>query len=478
MIDDKFDYVIVGTGFASTFFLKKLLDRSKGNLRIAVLERGQLYAHSQRLEVMRSSISEYEKISRGYSTYQTDSDKPWLFDPNFGGSSNCWVGCTPRFMPEDFALKSKYGVGNDWPITYEQLESYYCEAEEMMGIAGPSVTPFPKSKPYPQIAHKLTEVDKLIQKKYGERYISQPSARSSEPSPSRGVCCSTGVCSLCPVSAKFTIENSYTSLFHDSQVHLIYGAQVLSFQSTNNVVTRVNYLKGDREVSLKTENLVLGANALFNAHILLNSGDTNKFTGRGIGEQVGAFVRIYYDGINSVGGSSIVSANGYMMYEGEHRKEYAAALIESWNTPFIRNEEGKWRQMSLFKFIFEDLPMDENRIVKTEDRAIPKIIYNGFSSYAQRGLDNLKMNVEKYFGFLPIERIEYDEHSQKTEGHICGTTRMSKSPEDGVIDENMIHHHYRNLVVLGSGSYPTCTPSNPTLTLSALSLRAAEKYLS
>jgi choline dehydrogenase-like flavoprotein len=39
-----------------------------------------------------------------------------------------------------------------------------------------------------------------------------------------------------------------------------------------------------------------------------------------------------------------------------------------------------------------------------------------------------------------------------------------------------VHHRWRNLFVLGGGSFPTISPANPTLTLSALSLRAADLY--
>jgi choline dehydrogenase-like flavoprotein len=53
--------------------------------------------------------------------------------------------------------------------------------------------------------------------------------------------------------------------------------------------------------------------------------------------------------------------------------------------------------------------------------------------------------------------------------------RMGNNIQDGVVDKHLIHHKYRNLFVLGSGSFTTYTPTNPTLTLSALSLYAADK---
>jgi choline dehydrogenase-like flavoprotein len=52
---------------------------------------------------------------------------------------------------------------------------------------------------------------------------------------------------------------------------------------------------------------------------------------------------------------------------------------------------------------------------------------------------------------------------------------MSTLPEDGVVDSSLIHHKYRNLFVLGASTFPTISPANPTLTLSALSLRAGQR---
>ncbi|MCB9617712.1 MAG: GMC family oxidoreductase [Sandaracinus sp.] len=52
---------------------------------------------------------------------------------------------------------------------------------------------------------------------------------------------------------------------------------------------------------------------------------------------------------------------------------------------------------------------------------------------------------------------------------------MGHDPESSVIDRDLVHHRVRNLFVLGAGAFPCATPANPTLTLAALSLRAAEE---
>lgn len=52
-----------------------------------------------------------------------------------GGSTLHWLGVALRMLPEDFAIKSHYGVGRDWPIGYNDLEPYYCKAEQEIGVS-------------------------------------------------------------------------------------------------------------------------------------------------------------------------------------------------------------------------------------------------------------------------------------------------------------------------------------------------------
>ncbi len=477
MTTEKYDLVLVGTSFASSFFLKKFLAKAPDSTRVLVLERGGLYSHSTRLKVKRGEMKQPSEFRfRDWDTYTSTSKKPWAIEPNFGGNSNCWVGCTPRFMPNDFRLKSEYGIAVDWPLQYNDIEDYYYEAEDIMAISGPDETPFPKNKPYPLPSHILSSVDRILHKEYGPLYVSQPTARASRATGNRAACCASSVCGLCPVDAKFTIENTLKYLYEDPRVTLIEQAQALSLRIENNVAKSVLVRHDGKDIEYSGETVALGANAIFNAHILLNSGDTQHWTGKGISDQVGQFVRMYLDDLDNVGGSNLVSANGYMFYDTPDRKNRAGCLIESIASPIIRNERGKWRKIALFKFVFEDLPSDKNYVAPSADMTKPNIVYNGISDYAQRGFDTLKSNVDKYFSVLPVERIEYDGYNQETEFHICGTTRMSTAKEDGVIDSGLVHHQYRNVLVLGSGAFPTITPANPTLTLSALSLRAAEKY--
>jgi choline dehydrogenase-like flavoprotein len=62
-------------------------------------------------------------------------------------------------------------------------------------------------------------------------------------------------------------------------------------------------------------------------------------------------------------------------------------------------------------------------------------------------------------------------------GHIVGTYRMGSDPGTSVVDRDQRSWDHRNLFMVGSGTFPTVTTANPTLTIAALALRTAQAVL-
>jgi choline dehydrogenase-like flavoprotein len=62
-------------------------------------------------------------------------------------------------------------------------------------------------------------------------------------------------------------------------------------------------------------------------------------------------------------------------------------------------------------------------------------------------------------------------------GHFAGTHVMGDDPANSVVDGDQRSWEHRNLYLIGSGSFPTMGTSNPTLTLSALTIRTAERLI-
>ena len=474
-MDPHYDLIIVGTGFASSFFLSTYLDRCGPNERILVLERGRRDTHAWQLRHRRPAST------APHSTFvNRHHRKEWFYTPALGGGSNCWWAVTPRLMPSDFALHSTFGVGVDWPLSYDELEEFYCQAETLMAVSGPADgSPQPRSRPYPQPPHHFSEPDKLLKKAYPDLFFHQPTARARRATAHRAACCASGVCHLCPIDAKFTVLNEMSHLYDDPRVTLELEAVVQDVETNGGTAQGVRYMKNRISSRARGQLVVLGANALFNPHILLRSGLDHPLLGKSLHEQIAVTATIDLDGVDNFSGSTSITGHGYMLYDGPHRAQRAGCLIESWNVPSLRLEQSKWRQRLVLKFMFEDLPQPHNHVrLDPHNPQRPETVYHHHSAYAQRGIDSLEENLPKLLSPLPIEHVDLNPLPSATENHILGTVPMGTDPHRSIIDRYLIHHQVRNLLVLGGSAFPTSSPSNPTLTLSALSLWAADHLLS
>jgi len=468
---DPYDIILVGSGFASCMFLHEALKFAKKDARILVLERGPLRPHWWQLE-NRGALRD-EAAS---SIYEETPARPWTFALAVGGGSNCWRGGAPRMHPEDFELHSRYGIGADWPVSYAELEPYYCQAERLMGVAGStSDTPFPRSQPYPQGPHSFSSVDRLMKRRHRDAYFTQPCARPTAPLASgRPACCGAGHCELCPTDSRFSMLNEMRGLFDDRRVKLLTNAEVTEIETKSDRATGVRVRRRGREERFDADLIGLGANAIFNPYLLLRSGLSDPGVGRGLVTQVSATARVDLDGLDNVLGSTSITGHGYMFYAGAHRRERAAVLLESSSIPSIRNERGKWLQRAVFRWVCEDLRQDSNRVFIDPSRPDrPSVHYEGHSPYAQKAIDRLESDLEEALDALPLSRIEVSDQQGESEAHIIGTTVMGNDPSASVSDGALLHHRIRNLAVLGSGVFPTASPADPTLTLCALSLRSA-----
>lgn len=463
--------IVVGTGFASSFFLLEYLRHAGPRDRVLVLERGGRTDPALILQRRSSYDLRFDDL-----IVNRTPQKSWIQNIAFGGGS-CWTGNTPRMHPNDFRTRSLYGVGVDWPLSYDDLEPYYARTERVMGIAGGEAGPFPRSAPYPFPAHRLNAFDEALARKYPGMHIAFPSARSSSVKTGRPVCCGSGVCSVCPVSSKFQVNLHMAELYADPRITLLLQAEVERVEIEGERVTGVQYRHEGREQRAKGDLVAVGAHAIMSPFILLRSGLRDRVLGRYLNEQTSRDVQIDLDGIDNYGGGQAVTGLGAMFIDGAFRKSRAGCLVESWNVPWLRAERGRWRQRALIKMVFEDLPSFDNHVgIAAEDASKPAVHYAAISPYMQAGLDAVESLVEELLKGLPVESFLVLPHEGiGGEAHIQGTTRMGRDPEESVVDADLRHHRHRNLLVLGSGSFPTCPAANPTLTLSALALRAAER---
>lgn len=475
-MSDHFAAIVIGTGFAGAFFLRRYLEHAPLTARVLVLERGDRDSKAWQLANRLTSSLRPETLF-----INNTPDKEWLTSPGFGGNSKCWWGGATRMMPGDFKLQSRYGVGIDWPVSYEELEKYYCDVEAIMSVSGSRDSPMPRSRALPLPPHRFSDPDELLKKAFPTGWFHPVTARASAPTGTRGVCCGSGICELCPQDAKFTIQNGLKNVYADARVTLRLLSTVEEVLTSNNVASGVRYTRNGESEQASAELVILAASALFNPHILLRSGFAHALLGRRLHEQLPVDVCLNLRGVKGYNGSTMISGNGYLFYEGEHRRDHAACLIETWNSPFnyqrasLRAERGRWTERAYLRFMFDDLPRDDNTITTSAvDPSRPEITFSGYSDYAQRGVDLVPSMIDQLATALPIESIE-SISTGRTSAHIQGTVVMGNDAATSIVDRNLVHHRVRNLLVLGSSAFPTASPAYPTLTIAALSLRAADK---
>lgn len=466
-----FDCIVIGSGFGSAFFLHELLRRRPG--RILLLEWGGHNPIDWQVAHQANSPMPDD------TTYSSNSDKPWNFTIGLGGGTNCWFAQTPRLHPNDFKLKSLYDVGEDWPISYSDLEDAYCDAEDIMSISGdPDMAQImPRSRPFPQPPHRMPLPDRIMKAAQPDRHFTMPTGRARIATDTRNACCASLRCQFCPADAKFTANNSLMHLFEAPEVSVVTGAEVRRLDHRGNSVRAVSFRANNREYLVTGDLFVLGANAIHSPAILQRSDLGGGLVGKGLHESYGAAFEVFLDGVENFDGSTITTGLNFGLYDGPHRASYGAALVYFENrwAHGMRLERGRMRETLPLVIVTEDLLEDGNRVTLDEnDDAF--VEYVGASNYAIRGMAEARRKLPELLAPLPVEQI-FDRGVRGTESHLQGTLRMGHDPATSVVDAGLLHHQLRNLVVVGTSTFPTCSCANPSLTAAALSLRAARRLL-
>jgi choline dehydrogenase-like flavoprotein len=149
----------------------------------------------------------------------------------------------------------------------------------------------------------------------------------------------------------------------------------------------------------------------------------------------------------------------------------------------------------LFHFEIEQLPNPNNRVVINNEYldalGIPRpVVYYELTDYEKIGMQQAKLASDQMFEKLSIEDFtKYSETDNNTfvydgirysyngAGHIVGTHRMGDSSENSVTNSYCKSWDHPNLYIVGAGNMTTLGTSNPTLTLSAFTIRSVESIL-
>lgn len=147
------DVVIIGIGGAGAVIAAKL---AQEGISVVGLEAGPHWDSerdfaSDELSMMDKLFWLDDRISGGHDPIELGRANSGR---GVGGSTIHFVGYALRFHEDDFRTRTIDGVGDNWPINYYDLESYYAEVEKFNHVAGPTFFPWGVYHgPYPQRSH-------------------------------------------------------------------------------------------------------------------------------------------------------------------------------------------------------------------------------------------------------------------------------------------------------------------------------------
>ena len=126
-----YDVCIVGSGFAGLFLGLRL---AQHGVRTAILEAGPDLTPDASDE---GRADLFPHLTTGSLEFPVDANRTI----GVGGTSRRWHGVISRLLPADFRARSEFGIWTDWPLSYDTLAPYYCEAEAALGTAGGAFVP-------------------------------------------------------------------------------------------------------------------------------------------------------------------------------------------------------------------------------------------------------------------------------------------------------------------------------------------------
>jgi choline dehydrogenase-like flavoprotein len=374
----------------------------------------------------------------------------------------------------------------------------------------------PRSSDFPMKALPLTYLDRqvaLAVTGLGYTVRVTPQARNSHAFDGRPPCCGNASCvPICPIAAK------YDGSVHARKAEQL-GAQILDQAvghfvevDSNGRVTAVRFKRPDG-----SEDRAVGAIFVIAAHgietpklLLMSRTDALPNGVANRSDQVGRNLMDHPIQLSWALAneplypyrSPLENAGIEEPRDGPFRSERAAFRIaigeDGWSFPGTAPEtlateligqglRGQTLQQALrdrvarqfrFALLVEQMPLPENRVTPAFDKldAIgiprPQIDYR-LDDFTTKGMAEARRVADQIFQAMGVSESHHGEEHQGA-GHVMGTYRMGNDPQRSVVDREQRAHDHPNLFLLGSGVFPTVGTANPTLTIAALSLWAAQ----
>jgi choline dehydrogenase-like flavoprotein len=444
-------------------------------------------------------------LKRRYDAQETWYDrKGRAFRPRLcyavGGSSKVFGGAALRLRAEDFAARQHDGGSSvSWPYSYAQLAPYYQQAEALLqvhGQAGEDPTEPPRGDyPFPPVPHEepIAGLARSLQRQELHPFhlplaIDQgPGGRCQKGSPCDGF--------PCLVRAKGDAENRLLRpllLKGTANLTVWTGSYVERLESSpdGKRVVRARVRREDGEQLVEADLLVVSAGAVNSAALLLRSAAERH--PNGLANSSGQVGRNFMSHHNSVllclspwrrnptrfqktlawndfynGGSASGRPLGHIQMRGKVQPEN---LLRRGN-PLVRLLRRGIAERSVDLWVMtEDLPDPENRVTVDGEGRI-HLARRGTNLAAHRELLCRARRIMRRAGY-PI--CIGDRRGITAIQHQCGTVRFGTDRRSAVLDPWCRAYDLENLYVVDASFFPSSGAVNPSLTIVAQALRAAQ----
>lgn len=515
----EWDVAVIGTGMGGATTGWALARRGR---RVVFLEKGRFLQRD--VEVERGDLASQgkhpdERLRRGRWPLpiqgRTSTGRVEFFAPlgcGTGGSTAIYAATLERFAPNDFRPKGNYPEVKDstlpeaWPISYDELEPYYRQVEELFRVRG-SPDPLhpgddaPLLEP-PPLGERDRAVHDLLLSRGLHPYRVHVGCEFVEGCDGCGglIClrgCKSDAGRLCLLPA---VER--------------YGARILSqceakrLDADRSSVQRILCDWNGREISVSARVVVVAAGALMTPILLLNSSSAawpqglangSGLVGRNLMVHSGDMIAIRPDARGStLGPTKSLSLNDFYVCEGRklgnlqsvgipvsmgvvlaHLRAVVDRDPRRWmklTRPFLRviAHLGAlyFRNAVVFGSIVEDLPYHENRVVADPEAKNGMRFEYRYPAELRERNALFRRRLREALGRRRVVCLTRE--SNLNFGHPCGTCRFGDDPATSVVDQYNRAHEVENLYVVDASFFPSSGGTNPSLTIAANALRVAE----
>jgi choline dehydrogenase-like flavoprotein len=458
----------------------------------------------------------------------TGTSYAWVRARCLGGKTNIWGRLALRLSDYDFKAKTHDGYGEDWPISYADIEPYYDKVDLLLGISGvkENLTHLPDGKFQRPLKMNPAEVTL--------RNALRKMARTATPyragvttdglvhNKYRSKCYGRGACSRraggCDIHAAFDSPTGLIFPARDTGRLTIrtnataHQVQVDPGTGTASGVGFIDTVTG-KSYAAKAKVVVLAASTLESTRLLLLSkspqhpnGIANSsgvvghyFSEHLMGPRVTGLVkdrigapRTLDDGrpggfyvprfrnldekrTDYIRGYGFEGGSGAGMMPGQSAS--APGFGKAWKKQ-VRDYAGAYIEMGGFG---EVLPRYENSVsidpVMKDRWGIPVLRFDyRFGDNEKKMAADMAVTAQEMFEAAGFEILDVG-RSLLTEGwsiHELGTSRMGRDPKTSALNQFQQAHDVNNLFVVDGSSHVSASCQNPTWTIMALAWRSCE----